>query len=215
MQYMQQCKKTQQNREELGPGCSQVEYTACSQRKLLNWCLRMYTELRKRYTDGCAKHFAAAKISLPLCVSLSRHLSHTRKANKPKLKGINVNFSFNFTFKQESVAFQYKYIRRNDSDLHMFLAGSRIGVIQAPEEDLARWCLLRTSWWRLRGGARWLEAAAGGPSRLRLRCTVCSANSVWISVRSRPDTHRPFSTRISSPGRRPGDTDEYVAEKRR
>lgn len=61
----------------------------------------MYTELRKRYIDGHAKHFTAARISLSLCVSLSlsHHLSHTREANKPKLKDINVNFTLNFTFK--------------------------------------------------------------------------------------------------------------------
>lgn len=73
---------------------------------------------------------------------------------------------------------------------------------------MARWCLLRTSWSCLRGGARWSEATVGGsgPARLRLRCRVCSAKSVWISARSRPDTHWPFSTRISSPGSRPGNT---------
>lgn len=101
----------------------------------------------------------------------------------------------------------------------MCLAGSSICVwlnatwIYAPEEDLALWCLLRTSWLCLRGRVRWLEDRVNGrgPSRLRLRCRVCSANSVWISARSRPATQRPFSTRISSPGRRPGD--KYGLEK--
>lgn len=49
-------------------------------------------------------------------------------------------------------------------------------------------------------------AGGRGPSLLRVRCRVCSANSVWIRVRSRPETLRPFSTKISSPGRRPGRT---------
>lgn len=80
--------------------------------------------------------------------------------------------------------------------------------IYAPEEDLARWCLLGTSWLCARGW-RWVEVSGRGPSRLRVRCRVCSANSVWISARSRPDTHRPFSPKTSSPGRRPGNTDEY------
>lgn len=44
------------------------------------------------------------------------------------------------------------------------------------------------------------------PSRLTLRCRVCSANRVWIKESSRLDTQRPFSTKISSPGSRPEST---------
>lgn len=70
---------------------------------------------------------------------------------------------------------------------------------------MARWCLLRTSGWFVRGGVRCSEAMGGGwnPSRLMVRCRLCSANSVWIRARSRPETHWPFRTKISSPGRRP------------
>ena len=77
--------------------------------------------------------------------------------------------------------------------------------VYSPEEDLARWCLLPASRCSLRGGAGCWEAAAGAraPSLRRVSCRVCSANSVWIRVRSRPETLRPFSTKISSPGRRP------------
>lgn len=75
--------------------------------------------------------------------------------------------------------------------------------LHTPDEDLALWCLLWTSW-------SWTQEAllvpAPGcmdPSRLTLRCRVCSANRVWINESSRLDTQRPFSTRISSPGSRP------------
>lgn len=80
---------------------------------------------------------------------------------------------------------------------------------------MARWCLLRTSWLRLGGGARWFNATVGGrgPSRLRFMWRVCSANSVWMFDRSRVHTHRPFSTRISSPGRKPGNTHAHASEK--
>lgn len=86
-------------------------------------------------------------------------------------------------------------------------------TLQSPDDDLARWCLPPPSlrcclrW----GPGGWEDAAGGrGPSLLSVNRRVCSANSVWIRVRSRPETLRPFSTKISSPGRRPVGTPPRV-----
>lgn len=85
--------------------------------------------------------------------------------------------------------------------------------MNTPDEDLALWCLLQTPWLCSDGGAGQSEARAG-PSRLTLSSRVCSANRVWIKASSTVDTYRPFSTRISSPGRKPecAHTQECIRE---